>query len=93
MSSSSSSSSSSDDDDSSSEDSFLTMVEDEEEDLLLFPLLNHIPTGKRKINVMNYMATIDSWSEAEYKSHLRINWRTVIKLTATLFINKIFVAF
>jgi len=52
----------------------------EDEDLLLFPLMKFLTSGQRRHRIQNYLQIIDSWSDQEFKEHLRINRCTASKL-------------
>lgn len=48
----------------------------EDEDLLLFPLLKFLTNGQRRHRIKNYLELINSWSNEEFKQHMRINRHT-----------------
>lgn len=48
----------------------------EDEDLLLFPLLKFLTSGQRRHRVKNYLELINSWSNEEFKQHMRISRQT-----------------
>lgn len=48
----------------------------EDEDLLLFPLLKFLTSGQRRHRVKNYLELINSWTNEEFKQHMRINRQT-----------------
>ena len=73
-----SSSSSSSLNESSSSDSTDNMKSSssEDEDLLLFPLLQFLTSGQRRHRIKHYLEIIYSWSNEEFKQHMRINRQT-----------------
>lgn len=67
--------------DSSSSGSITSSSSDEEHaDLLFFPLLHYLTTGRRRHSITNYLLIIDSWTNEEFKEHLRLNRHTAQKL-------------
>ncbi|XP_071581856.1 putative nuclease HARBI1 [Temnothorax nylanderi] len=67
--------------DSSSSGSITSSSSDEEHaDLLFFPLLHYLTTGRRRHQITNYLSIIDSWTDEEFKEHLRLNRHTAQKL-------------
>ncbi|XP_024872183.1 protein ALP1-like [Temnothorax curvispinosus] len=67
---------------SSTEDSASSSSGDgeEDDDLLLFPLMLYLTSGQRRHRIQNYLQIIDSWTNKEYKQHLRLNRCTASKL-------------
>lgn len=57
---------------------------DGNEDLLLFPLMLHLTSGERRQRIANYLQIIDSWTDEEYKQHLRLNRYTASKLIGNI---------
>lgn len=51
-----------------------------DDDLLLFPLIKFLTSGKKRQRIENYLEIINSWSDQEFKQHLRINRRTALTL-------------
>lgn len=64
---------------SSSTDDISDSSDSEEDDLLLF-LMRFLMNNKRKRHIENYLDIVDSWSDLEFKEHLRISRRTAVKL-------------
>lgn len=54
--------------------------EENEECLLLFPLMKHLISGRKRHRVEDYINTVDSWTDLEFKEHLRIKRTTTILL-------------
>lgn len=54
-------------------------LEDENDDRLFFPLMQYLIRRRRK-RVDDYLHIIDSWSDAEFKSRLRISRKTALRL-------------
>lgn len=50
------------------------------DDDLLFPLMKFLTSGKKRRRIENYLDIINSWSDLEFKQHLRINRRTALIL-------------
>ncbi|KYN08277.1 Putative nuclease HARBI1 [Cyphomyrmex costatus] len=66
---------------SESSNSSVTSSSDEDHaDLLFFPLLHYLTTGRKRHRIENYLLIIDSWTNQEFKEHLRLNRHTVQKL-------------
>lgn len=66
---------------SSSSGSIISSSSDEEHtDLLFFPLLHYLTTGRRRHRITNYLLIIDSWTNEEFKEHLRLSRDTAQKL-------------
>lgn len=42
------------------------------ENALLFPLFKYLTTGKKRNRVEEYLLVVDSWSDSEFKEHLRL---------------------
>lgn len=55
-------------------------------DLLLFPLMLYLTSGRRRQRIKNYLQIIDSWTDQEYKQHLRLNRYTASKLLGNIYI-------
>lgn len=49
-------------------------------DLLLFPLLHYLTNGRKRHRIEDYLVIIDSWTDEEFKEHLRLNRNTAQKL-------------
>ncbi|XP_024892965.1 putative nuclease HARBI1 isoform X2 [Temnothorax curvispinosus] len=58
--------------------------EEENEDVLLFPLLNNLMNGRKRHRVEDYLRVVDSWTDQEFKEHLRLNRRTALILIEEL---------
>lgn len=85
---SSSSTSTNSDTDKSSDSSLQNSItsvssEEEDEDPLLFPLMHHLITGRKRHHIENYIQVIDLWTEQEFKEHLRLTRKTALKLIGT----------
>lgn len=53
----------------------------DEEDALFFPLIKYLLTSKvRRGKVENYLAIVESWTDSEFKEHLRLSKRTAYQL-------------
>jgi len=65
---------------SSTNSSVISSSSDENHDLLLFPLLHYLITGRKRHRIENYLLIIDSWTDQEFKEHLRLNRHTAQKL-------------
>lgn len=76
---------------SSSEDSYIfnnssnstistTSNEEENEDILLFPLMHYLMNGRKRHRVEDYLHIVDSWTDQEFKEHLRLNRYTALIL-------------
>lgn len=62
----------------STEDS-LTDNEDNN-DALFFPLIKYLTTGRKTRKVENYLPIVESWTESEFKEHLRLSRKTAYQL-------------
>lgn len=51
-----------------------------DEDALYFPLIKILMFGVRKTRVQNYLVIIESWTDSEFKEHLRLSRRTAYQL-------------
>lgn len=72
---------------SSSEDaSSLSNDNEEDVDVLLFSLMQYLNTGSRKIRVENYLQLVHSWTDEEFREHLRVNRHTALKLICKIHI-------
>jgi len=58
--------------------------EENEECLLLFPLIKHLISGRKRHWVEDYINTVDSWTDLEFKEHLRIKRTTAILLIGNI---------
>lgn len=58
--------------------------EENEECLLLFPLMKHLISGRKRHRVEDYINTVDSWTDLEFKEHLRIKRTTAILLIGNI---------
>lgn len=56
-----------------------------EECLLLFFLMKHLISGRKRHRVEDYINTVDSWTDSEFKEHLRINRITAILLIGNIY--------
>jgi len=52
----------------------------DEEDALYFPLIKYLTSGVKRAKVDNYLAIVESWTDSEFKKHLRLSRRTVYQL-------------
>lgn len=59
--------------------------EENEECLLLFPLMKHLISGRKRHRVEDYINTVDSWTDSEFKEHLRIKRTTAILLIGNIY--------
>lgn len=57
-----------------------TSSSSEEDDLLLFPLIKYLISGLKRHRIENYLHIVDSWTDLEFKEHLRIERITAIRL-------------
>ncbi|XP_025161905.1 protein ALP1-like [Harpegnathos saltator] len=59
-----------------------TSFSSEENDgyLLLFPLMKYLISGCKKHRVEDYLHVVDSWTDLEFKEHLRIKHNLAIRL-------------
>lgn len=48
--------------------------------LLLFPLIKYLLSGHKRNRVEHYLHIVDSWTDLEFKEHLRIKRITAIRL-------------
>lgn len=53
--------------------------EDENDDQLFFPLMQYLIRRRRK-RVDDYLHIVDSWSDSEFKSRMRISRKTAFRL-------------
>lgn len=49
-------------------------------DLLLFPLLHYLTTGRKRHRIENFLLITDSWTDQEFKEHMRLNRHTAQRL-------------
>lgn len=62
-----------------------TSIEEEnEEGALFFPLMHHLMSGRKRHRVEDYLQVVDSWTNQEFKEHLRLNRHTAIILIEEL---------
>ncbi|KAL0098972.1 hypothetical protein PUN28_020912 [Cardiocondyla obscurior] len=54
--------------------------EEDDECILLFPILKYLISGCKRHRVKNYLDIVDSWTDLEFKEHLRIERTTANKL-------------
>jgi len=52
----------------------------DEEDVFFFPLIKYLTSGVKRTKVENYLAIIESWTDSEFKEHLRLSKRTAYQL-------------
>lgn len=52
----------------------------EDVDLLLFPLMQYLTSGKRRCRLKNFLQTTDSWTDLEFKQHLRLQRNTALNM-------------
>jgi len=52
----------------------------DEEDMLFFLLFKHLSFGVKRRKVENYLTIVESWSNSEFKEHLRLSRRTAYQL-------------
>lgn len=64
--------------------SFVEQEEEDNDDALLLPLLHYIINGQRRHRIEDYLQVIDSWTEQEFKQHLRLT-----RGTATMLIHEL----
>ncbi|XP_036140445.1 uncharacterized protein LOC118644849 isoform X3 [Monomorium pharaonis] len=59
-----------------------TSLNSEENDscILLLPLLKYLINGRKKHRVEHYLHVVDSWTDLEFKEHLRVERTTAIQL-------------
>jgi len=50
-----------------------TSNEEESKDVLLFPLMHHLMSIRKRHRIENYLQVVDSWTNQEFKEHLRLN--------------------
>ncbi|XP_039313249.1 putative nuclease HARBI1 [Solenopsis invicta] len=53
---------------------------DEDVDMLYFPLMEYLTSGNRRHRINNYIEIVDSWTEQEFKEHLRLSRCTALHL-------------
>jgi len=61
-----------------------TSNEEESEDVLLFPMMHHLMSTRKRHRIENYLQVVDSWTNQEFREHLRLNRRTVLTLIEEL---------
>lgn len=49
-------------------------------DALYFPLIRYLTSGTKRTKVENYLAIVESWTDLEFKEHLRLSRRTAYQL-------------
>ncbi|XP_011883584.1 PREDICTED: putative nuclease HARBI1 [Vollenhovia emeryi] len=54
--------------------------EDNDNYSLLFPLMKYLISGRKRHRVEHYLDIVDSWTNLEFKEHLRIERTTAIRL-------------
>lgn len=59
--------------------------EENEDYLLLFPLLKYLISGRKRHRVEYYLHVVDSWTELEFKEHLRVERITAILLIGNIY--------
>ncbi|XP_018372880.1 PREDICTED: putative nuclease HARBI1 [Trachymyrmex cornetzi] len=56
----------------------------EDEDVLLFPLMHYLMNDRRRHRIENYIVIVNSWTDEEFKEHLRLT-----RYTATILIEEL----
>lgn len=62
--------------------------EEDAEYLLLFPLIRYLINGCKRNRVENYINIVDSWTDLEFKEHLRIQRTTANQLIGNFYLKK-----
>lgn len=47
---------------------------------LYFPLMQYLSCGRKRHYVENYLQLVESWTEYEFKEHLRLSRQTALQL-------------
>lgn len=63
--------------------------EEDDGDLMLFPLMRYLCSGHKRNKVENYLHIVDSWSDFEFKKHLRVERILAISLIGNIYLKKI----
>ncbi|XP_018404592.1 PREDICTED: putative nuclease HARBI1 [Cyphomyrmex costatus] len=53
---------------------------EDDNDALFFPLIRYLTSGHKKQKVKNYLRIVASWTNSEFKEHLRLSRRTTYQL-------------